>query len=65
MEFYKERTEMTLPYTVTQVEDSMYLNQQYIVTLEYHYYQNDCVYNTLEKHNIDDQDIFGIENFKK
>lgn len=27
---------MELPYTVTTVEDAMYINQSNIVTLEYH-----------------------------
>lgn len=34
----KRRTETDLPYTLTQVEDAMYLDQNSIVTLEYHYY---------------------------
>lgn len=29
----------------------MYIDQGTIVTLEFHYYQNDCVYTTLEKQN--------------
>ena len=37
-EKYKDRTEMELPYTLTQAEDAMYINQQFIVSLEYHYF---------------------------
>jgi hypothetical protein len=38
------RTETELPHTLTQVEDIMYLDQYSVVSLEYHYYQNDCKY---------------------
>ena len=69
---------MELPYTITQAEDSMYLNQQYIVTLEYHYYQNGCTYTQLKKHDvckhdkgkdtpkcdICDPNIFKVKEFK-
>lgn len=44
----KRRTETDLPYTLTQLEDAMYLDQNSIVTLEYHYYQNDCTYTKLQ-----------------
>ena len=44
---------MTLPYTATQAEDAMYINQQTIVTLEFHTYQTDCEYTVLER--IDEQ----------
>lgn len=46
---YKERNEVDLPFTLTQVEDSMYIDQYQVVTLEYHYYQNDCEYHELER----------------
>ena len=39
---------MTLPYTATQAEDAMYINQQTVVTLEFHTYQTDCEYTVLE-----------------
>ena len=74
LQAYKERTEMTLPYVATQVEDAMYLNQQHVVTLEYHYFQNDCIYSPLEKVDEKDisdhlpekeKDIFGTKNFGK
>ena len=56
---------MTLPYVATQVEDAMYLNQQHVVTLEYHYFQNDCIYSPLEKVDEKEKDIFGTKNFGK
>ena len=62
---------MTLPYVATQVEDAMYLNQQHVVTLEYHYFQNDCIYAPLDdvekdlKPNEKAKDIFGTKNFGK
>ena len=53
----------------------MYLNQQHVVTLEYHYFQNDCIYSPLEKVSKNNQkdldlsdkekDIFGTKNFGK
>lgn len=51
LEAYKKRTTSSLPYTLTQVEDAMFLDQYHIVTLEYHYYQNDCKYSTLDAEN--------------
>lgn len=42
LEALKKRTELEIPYTTTQVEDAMYIDQNTIVTLEFHYYQNDC-----------------------
>ena len=46
---YKDRNEVDLPFTLTQVEDSMFVDQYQVVTLEYHYYQTDCVYHELNK----------------
>lgn len=37
-----------LPYTLTQTEDIMFMDKDTIVTLEYHFYQNDCKYSTLK-----------------
>ena len=37
-----------LPYTITQVEDAMYLDSQNVITLEYHYYQDNCKYTKLK-----------------
>jgi hypothetical protein len=48
LEGLKKRTEFDLPYTLTQVEDAMFLDQYHVLTLEFHYYQNDCKYSTLE-----------------
>ena len=42
LEALKKRTELEIPYTTTQVEDAMYIDQNTIMTLEFHYYQNDC-----------------------
>ena len=49
LEALKKRTELEIPYTTTQVEDAMYIDQNTIMTLEFHYYQNDCQYTLLEK----------------
>lgn len=43
----KNRTECELPHTLTQAEDVMYLDQYNILTLEYHYYQNDTKYHNM------------------
>ena len=40
MDDLKARTETEIPFTLTQVEDAMYLDKTMVVTLEYHYYQN-------------------------
>jgi len=40
MDDLKARTETEIPFTMTQVEDAMYLDKTMVVTLEYHYYQN-------------------------
>lgn len=45
----QQRTEIELPYTLTQVEDAMYLERDKVVTLEYHYYQKDCAYTELSR----------------
>lgn len=34
----KKRTEVDIPYTITQCEDAMYIDQATVVTLEFHYY---------------------------
>lgn len=44
----KRRTEQEVPYTITQVEDAMYLDQANVVTLEFAYYQNDCEYSNFQ-----------------
>ena len=44
----KRRTELDMPYTVTQCEDAMYIDQSTVVTLEFHYFQNDCKYTNLQ-----------------
>ena len=43
----KKRTELDIPYVATQCEDAMYIDAHTVVTLEYHYYQNDCQYTQL------------------
>lgn len=48
LEAYKKRTTSMLPYTLTQTEDIMFMDKDTIVTLEYHFYQNDCKYSTLK-----------------
>ena len=54
---------MQMPYAVTSCEDTMYLNQQNIVTLEYHLFQNDCKYVELSEIDKEKEDIFGLKNF--
>lgn len=41
---FKKRTEIDLPYTLTQTEDSIFVDKDYVMTLEYNYYQNYCKY---------------------
>ena len=43
----KNRTESAKPYTITQVEDGIFLNKDFILTLEYNFYQNGCIYSPL------------------
>ena len=40
----KKNNESVRAYTLTQVEDAMFLDKTKLVTLEYHYYQNDSQY---------------------
>lgn len=63
----KKRTENNLPFTLTQVEDCMYLDQYNILALEYHYYQNDCKYTHLAQcdEHINDQGIWLDSDEKK
>lgn len=48
LESFKRRTEYDLPFTLTQTEDAMFLETDSMVTLEYHYFQNDCSYKRME-----------------
>ena len=43
----KQRTELDIPYVSTMCEDAMYIDPHTVVTIEYHYYQNDCQYTSL------------------
>jgi len=45
---FKLRTECDLPFTLTQTEDAMFLEGNSMLTLEYHYFQNDCSYKKME-----------------
>lgn len=45
----KARTELEVPYCMTQCEDAMYLGKQSVVSLEYQYYQNGCKYSKLKE----------------
>lgn len=49
LDAYKKRTQQELPFTLTQVEDAMFIDQYYLMTLEYHYYQNDSQYIQLQR----------------
>lgn len=33
-----------MPFTLTQVEDVMFLDKNTLIAHEYHYFQNDCKY---------------------
>lgn len=50
LEAFKRRTEQNFPFTLTQVEDAMYIDQYSIMTLEYYYYHNQCKYSYLNAH---------------
>lgn len=54
---------MKMPYALTSCEDTMYLNQQNIVTLEYHLFQDDCKYVEMKETPMDQEDMFGLKNF--
>jgi len=45
----KARTELEVPYCMTQCEDAMYLDKHSVVSLEYQYYQNGCKYSKLKE----------------
>lgn len=49
----KKRTEMDLPYTMTQINDAIYLDQYSLLSFEYHCYQNDVRYQKLRR--LDDR----------
>ena len=43
----KKRTERNFPYTLIQTEDTMFIDKDSAVCLEYYYYQNGCKYTPL------------------
>jgi hypothetical protein len=49
MDDLKARTELEVPYCMTQCEDAMYLDKHSVVSLEYQYYQNGCKYSKLKE----------------
>ena len=56
---------MTMPYTLTNVEDAMYINQKHVITLEYHLFLDSCKYIQLKETGVDKEDIFGLRDFGK
>ena len=46
---YRERTEFEMPYTPSQIEDTMFVNDNTLVSLEYIYYQKNVQYSTLKQ----------------
>ena len=38
MEEYRERTEFSMPYTIMQVEDVIFVNEKKVIALEYIFY---------------------------
>ena len=60
---FRDRTEFSLPYTVLQIEDVMFIDQQRLVSLEYIFYQTgDARYSKLRK-NKTNKNFLGSENF--
>lgn len=55
----QKNTETTLPYTMTQVADAMYLDQYAMITFEYHCYQTECLYTMLKP--VDPLDEVAME----
>jgi hypothetical protein len=54
-----------LPFTLTQVEDAMYISQSRVVILEYHYYQTECQYsylNRLNEHWVEEEGQLMLVN---
>ena len=48
---HKDRTEKSLPYTLISVEDVMFIDERYLVSLECIYYQDDANYRKLSPAN--------------
>ena len=40
----KKRTEYQKKFTLTQVEDCMFIDKETFITMEFHHYQNECEY---------------------
>ena len=44
LKWLKKSTEIEFPYTLTQSEDIMFLDQTTAIATEFHYFNNDCIY---------------------
>ena len=47
MREYRERNEFSLPYTIMQIEDVMFIDEKKMVALEYIFYQKKSKYSRL------------------
>ena len=64
---YRDRTEFSIPYTIMQVEDVMFINEKTIVALEYIFYNQKGKYSKIksDKDNACTQEHnLGLENYK-
>lgn len=46
---YRKRTEFCMPYTFSQTEETMFIDEKKLVTIEYIFYQNDTKYSTISE----------------
>ena len=46
---YRQRTEQSLPFTMREVEDCIFVDDHKMISLELIFYQNDAKYYSLEK----------------
>ena len=66
---YRNRTECSVPYTIMQVEDVMFVNKRKMIALEYIYYNMNGQYSQLAFKEHDDQHcdhgthLFGTEKY--
>ena len=68
LKILKKRTEIDIPYVQSQCEDAMYIDAHTVVTLEYHYYQNDCQYSQIavvDEHLNSENEFVDSEGTKK
>ena len=46
---YRDRTEASIPYTIMQVEDVMFIDEKHVVALEYIFYNKQGNYTKIKK----------------